>query len=173
MKLLAFFVFLYSSYSSALEMKPGLWEYETEMTANPQMKMMMEKLKSMPPAQREMVKKMIEQKMGGSVGFSEKGTVTTKCLTEKEIADMEKMIKKDIVKDGCKFKVTESSKTTLKGNMECEDEKKNVKISLKMNSSKSGTNELVSAMSAKPIKTKMTWKSAKCSKSKKKEKVLE
>lgn len=161
-------IFFFNTYS--LEMKPGLWEYETEMTGNPQMKMMMDKLKSMPPAQREMVKKMIEQKMGGPVGFSDKGTVTTKCLTNDDIAKMESMIKKDIVKDGCKFKVTKSSKTVLKGNMECEDEKKNVKISLKMDSSKSGTNELISAMSTKPVKTTMKWKSAKCSKAKEKTK---
>lgn len=102
--------------------------------------MMLEQLKNMPADQRDMVKKMIEQKMGGSIDLNEKGTVTRKCLSKNDIANMQEKLKKEIIKDGCKFKVQESSKTVLKGDMNRDDKEENVSISLIMDSSKSGLN---------------------------------
>jgi hypothetical protein len=165
-----FALFLIPMFSYALDMSPGLWEYQTELSVNPKMKMMLEQLKNMPPAQRNMVKKMIEQKMGGSIDLNEKGTVTRKCLSKNDIANMQEKLKKEIIKDGCKFKVNESSKTVLKGSMNCDDKKKNVTISLVMGSSKSGLNETTTSMSEKPIKTSMKWVKSDCA-GKKKEKL--
>lgn len=100
------------------KLRPGLWEMQSTMkTGSGQMEaamaQMQEQLAAMPPAQREQMQKMMEQR-GMSLPKAG-GPMTLKvCMTQKDI-DAEHLP----MRDGCTQKITRTGPGTMKMNFQC------------------------------------------------------
>lgn len=163
--LIVVLAFAFSLSSYAINMTPGYWEYKTNLAVNPMMEQMLKKLERMPPEQKKMVMQMMKAKMGGGKNVDLQGSnqITKKCMTKEDIAKMEVELQRGFKKEkDCTFKVTERTKSSIKGSMKCKDEKRNVSVDLKMKDSKNGVNKTTSLMTDKPVVTTLTWLSAKC-----------
>jgi hypothetical protein len=69
-------------------------------------------------------------------------------------------------KKGCKMTVNKSTKKIFTASRKCKDSKGNMELSVKMLNSKEGLATIKMIISPRPMKSKMTWVTSNCPKSK-------
>lgn len=163
MKFILLFMASTSFAYTPLDLKPGLWKYETDPTS-----LIESALANVPEAQREMVKAMME-KMGKD---KIPGTTVYACQTAEILKDPEAMFKQQAknnekMKD-CEFKVKESSEKKAIFNLTCKNGV-NAHVSMVVQNPKKHTSLAkmkLPQMNNKEtqVKTVGTWAGSDCSK---------
>ncbi len=150
--LLFFAANLYAK-TTPLDILPGLWEYTTDMSKN---KMMQNALASVPEAQKEMVKKMMQKNAPKPV---------KNCMTQEELNDPESHFRKGVAKNkqmkDCKMLITKSTKKKFIGMLKCPDKTKTFNIDVTVINKKEMDTVIKGGMFGE-IKSKAKWLTAKC-----------
>lgn len=146
-----------------LGMKPGLWEYKTDLGTSD---LLEQALANVPKAQRAMVKKMMASKM------KTMNKPVQQCLTAEELNDPEshfKKAQKDKDMKDCEMKVAKSTDKFFQGTYTCPSKNYKVKMKITVKSPKKTFTEINMPYPGQPnkkITSVGTWLST-CSKKKK------
>lgn len=145
-----------------LDMKPGLWEYTTDLGTD---SIMAQAMANVPEAQRAMMKKMLAGKM------KDLNKPVKQCLTIDQIKNPEKQFKEAMTKNkgmkDCKLTAKKSTSKVFEGNLNCPSKGHNIYMKVVVKSSKLIHNDVtmpVGAGPARKIKSIGRWLSTKCPK---------
>ncbi|MFT6067966.1 MAG: hypothetical protein ACJAT2_002543 [Bacteriovoracaceae bacterium] len=145
-----------------LDMKPGLWEYKTDIGTD---SIMAQAMANIPEAQRAMMKKMLEAKM------KDVNKPVKQCLTLDQIKNPEKQFKEALTKNDnmkdCKMLAKKSTDKLFEGNLNCPKSGRNIYIKVVVKSPKHIINDVKMPMgggSPKLIQSVGRWISSSCPK---------
>lgn len=145
-----------------LDMKPGLWEYKTDIGTD---SIMAQAMANIPQAQRAMMKKMLQAKMK-DVNKPVKQCLTTDQINNPEKQFKEALTKNDNMKD-CKMLAKKSTSKLFEGNLNCPKSGRNIYIKVIVKNSKHIINDVKMPMGGgapKLIQSVGRWISASCPK---------